>query len=137
DGVLKSWAVPKGPSTDPHEKRLAVEVEDHPFEYRKFEGTIPKGHYGAGDVKIWDQGTWQPLAEPHQALKNGKLSFQLNGAKLDGIWTLVRMGGARGSAKKPQWLLIKDAETKVHALPDDDALTRVTASPAFAPQLAT
>src|SRR6476619_2171319 len=93
DGVLKSWAVPKGPSFDPTEKRLAVQVEDHPIEYAKFEGSIPEGEYGAGEVIVWDRGKWQPVGDPHEGLKKGKLVFQLDGKKLHGEWTLVRMGG--------------------------------------------
>jgi len=108
DGVLKSWAVPRGPSLDPHEKRLAVQVEDHPLDYAKFEGTIPEGEYGAGEVSIWDAGTWEPEGDPHTGLRKGKLLFRLRGKKLKGMWVLVR---ARFEGKKPQWLLIKHAET--------------------------
>ena len=104
DGVLKSWAVPKGPSTDPREKRLAVEVEDHSLGYRDYEGRIGEG-YGAGRVIVWDAGTWRPLTDgpPGEALANGHLSFWIEGSKLRGGWTLQR---TRGGAK-PQWLLIK------------------------------
>jgi bifunctional non-homologous end joining protein LigD len=77
DGVLASWAIPKGPSLDPAQRRLAVHVEDHPLEYGKFEGKIPKGHYGAGEVKIWDRGVWMPQDNPRTALRQGKLKFQL------------------------------------------------------------
>lgn len=105
-GVLKSWAVPKGPSLDPRDKRLAVEVEDHPVSYGSFEGTIPQGEYGGGSVMVWDTGRWTPLdPDPAAALKKGKLSFTLHGQKLRGGWTLMRMRDPRGS--KPQWLLIK------------------------------
>lgn len=107
DGALKSWAVPKGPSTNVGEKRLAVEVEDHPLEYGTFEGTIPKGHYGAGTVEIWDHGTWTPLSEPHQGLAEGKLSFDLHGEQLEGRFALVRM---RTKERKPTWLLVKERE---------------------------
>src|SRR5471030_2014016 len=93
DGTLKSWAVPKGPSLDPAEKRLAVHVEDHPLEYGSFEGTIPKGEYGGGTVMLWDRGTWTPLEDPHEGYKSGKLKFELHGEKLQGKWMLVRRGG--------------------------------------------
>jgi bifunctional non-homologous end joining protein LigD len=105
DGVLKSWAVPKGPSLDPSQKHLAVEVEDHPLEYGKFEGTIPKGEYGGGEVIVWDRGTWTPDGDPHQGLASGRLSFTLSGEKLQGAWSLVRIKGREES--KPNWLLIK------------------------------
>jgi DNA ligase D-like protein (predicted 3'-phosphoesterase) len=102
--ALKSWAVPKGPSTDPREKRLAVQVEDHPLDYADFEGQIGEG-YGAGRVIVWDTGTWHPLTEgdPEEALEKGHLSFWLEGEKLRGGWTLQRTG----KGAKPQWLLIK------------------------------
>ena len=102
--ALKSWAVPKGPSTDPREKRLAVQVEDHPLDYADFEGEIGEG-YGAGRVIVWDAGTWRPLTEGpvEAALENGHLSFWLEGEKLRGGWTLQRTG----TGAKPQWLLIK------------------------------
>jgi len=106
DGVLKSWAVPKGPSLDPTEKHLAVEVEDHPLEYAKFEGRIPEGEYGAGEVIVWDRGIWTPLSDPHESLKKGNLKFSLDGEKLHGEWVLVRIR-ARERSDKPNWLLIK------------------------------
>lgn len=92
DGVLKSWAVPKGPPTEPKEKRLAIKVEDHPLAYGNFEGTIPEGQYGAGTVEIWDSGTFSPLdgADPLDQLNAGKLSFVLNGKRLKGHYVLVR-----------------------------------------------
>ena len=104
DGVLKSWAVPKGPSRNPKDKRLAVQVEDHPLEYGSFEGTIPAGQYGGGTVMLWDRGQWTPKPgmEPAAALKAGRLEFDLQGHKLRGRWLLVRM---HGNAPKPQWLL--------------------------------
>src|SRR6202047_812131 len=91
DGVLKSWAVPKGPSLDPREKRLAVQVEDHPLDYRNFEGTIPEGEYGGGTGMVWGRGTWEPLGDPEKNYRAGKLTFILHGDKLRGKWTLIRM----------------------------------------------
>ena len=111
NGVLKSWAVPKGPSQDPHVKRLAVEVEDHPLSYADFEGTIPKGEYGAGTVKIWDHGEWVPTAAPNAQLKKGHLEFDLEGEILHGRWMLVRTQ-ARGNSKKSNWLLMKKNDAK-------------------------
>jgi bifunctional non-homologous end joining protein LigD len=109
-GVLLSWAVPKGPSLDPKTKRLAMHVEDHPFEYGTFEGVIPEG-YGAGIVMLWDQGTWKPETEDvDAALKKGDLKFTLDGYKLKGSWVLVRTGGgwgSRGGGDGRSWLLIK------------------------------
>jgi bifunctional non-homologous end joining protein LigD len=113
DGVLLSWAVPKGPSLDPAVKRLAVHVEDHPLEYGSFEGRIPEGNYGAGTVEIWDQGTWQPeggLRGAREGLKAGKLKFTLNGEKLHGGWALVR--SQMDGGKQEQWLLIKERDTE-------------------------
>lgn len=104
-GTLKSWAVPKGPSLDPAEKRLAVEVEDHPLEYGKFEGRIPEGEYGAGEVIVWDRGTWKCDGDPEKGLRQGKLEFDLNGDKLQGGWRLIRMPPKSGS--KNNWLLMK------------------------------
>ncbi|HXO27780.1 MAG TPA: DNA polymerase ligase N-terminal domain-containing protein, partial [Thermoanaerobaculia bacterium] len=109
DGVLKSWAVPKGPSLDPHEKRLAVQVEDHPIEYGDFEGVIPPGEYGGGTVLLWDRGTWHSLeGEPLAAWRKGKLKLELQGEKLRGGWTLVRMTGPRAGDNHENWLLIKE-----------------------------
>jgi len=107
-GVLLSWAVPKGPSLDPAAKRLAVRVEDHPLEYRTFEGRIPEGQYGAGTVAIWDQGTWEP-EDPNvdAALRRGELKFTLAGKRLHGSWVLVRTGLGVAGARKQAWLLIK------------------------------
>ncbi len=105
DGVLKSWAVPKGVSLDPREKRLAVLVEDHPLEYAEFEGVIPEGEYGAGPVVLWDAGRWRPLSDPDEGLASGKLLFELQGYKLRGVWTLVRLEkGETGN----EWLLIRE-----------------------------
>ena len=105
-GVMKSWAVTRGPSLVPGEKRLAVEVEDHPIEYNKFEGTIPKGEYGGGTVMIWDRGTWTPEDDAERGLNKGHLSFRLDGKKLHGGWHLVRMR-KRSGEKRDNWLLIK------------------------------
>ena len=109
DGVFKSWAVTRGPSLDPAEKRLAVEVEDHPLDYGDFEGTIPKGEYGGGTVMLWDRGFWAPLGdEPAgQALRDGELKFNIAGDKLKGSWVLVRMKHDRTGGKRTNWLLIK------------------------------
>ncbi len=104
DGALKSWAVPKGPSLDPSVRRLAIHVEDHPLDYADFEGHIPEGHYGAGDVIVWDRGTWLPIGEPQEAYRKGKLKFELQGEKLAGLWNLVR---THLEGKKEQWFLIK------------------------------
>jgi bifunctional non-homologous end joining protein LigD len=113
DGVLKSWAVTRGPSLDPADKRLAVEVEDHPLDYGDFEGTIPKGEYGGGTVIVWDRGTWSPIGDAHAGLKKGHLEFALHGDKLKGRWHLVRMA-PRAREKRVNWLLIKgeDAEAR-------------------------
>ena len=116
DGVFKSWAVTRGPSLDPADKRLAVEVEDHPLDYGDFEGTIPKGEYGGGTVQLWDRGYWSPEGgkSPQEALDSGDLKFTLDGARLHGSWVLVRMRGDRYGGKRTNWLLIKhrDASAK-------------------------
>ncbi|WP_129842073.1 DNA polymerase ligase N-terminal domain-containing protein [Streptomyces sp. RFCAC02] len=118
DGVLKSWAVPKGPSTDPHDRRLAMPTEDHPLDYRDFEGTIAKGQYGAGTVIIWDEGTWhqQKGSSVADALARGHLSFALRGRKLRGGYALTRFRQGGDEA----WLLIKrdDAHASDHGTPD-------------------
>lgn len=114
EGTMKSWAVPKGPSFDPADKRMAVHVEDHPLSYNSFEGTIPPGQYGAGKVVIWDKGVWLPLEDPHQGYRDGKLKFELRGHKLHGRWTLVRMKG-RENDRQESWLLIKEKDE--HARP--------------------
>ena len=111
DGVLKSWAVPKGPSLDPGEKRLAVEVEDHPLDYGGFEGVIPEGQYGGGAVLLWDRGTWVPAdPDPAAAHAKGMLKFELRGEKLHGNWALVRMGGKAARERRPNWLLVKERD---------------------------
>ena len=115
DGVFKSWAVTKGPSLDPQDKRLAVEVEDHPLDYGDFEGTIPRGEYGGGTVQLWDRGYWEPESgkSPEQALKSGELKFSLEGERLHGSWVLVRMKGDRYGGKRVNWLLIKHRDAAV------------------------
>ncbi|CAB3845411.1 Multifunctional non-homologous end joining protein LigD [Achromobacter insuavis] len=114
DGAMKSWAVPKGPSFDPSVKRMAVQVEDHPIAYNRFEGEIPKGQYGAGKVIIWDRGTWTPVGDPADGYRRGHLKFDLHGVKLRGRWALIRMKG-RGSEKQPPWLLVKDRDAAARA----------------------
>ena len=108
DGTLKSWAVPKGPSFDPADKRLAVRVEDHPLDYGSFEGEIPAHQYGAGKVILWDRGMWIPQGDPREGLRKGQLKFRLEGEKLSGLWALVRMGEA--GEEKENWLLIKEKD---------------------------
>ena len=127
DGVFKSWAVTRGPSADPADKRLAVEVEDHPLDYGDFEGTIPEGQYGGGTVMIWDRGTWEPeQPSPEDALRHGDLKFTLKGHKLKGSWVLVRMKHDRTGGKRVNWLLIKHKDQQAReglgeALLEDDA----------------
>jgi bifunctional non-homologous end joining protein LigD len=121
-GVLKSWAVTKGPSYVPGDKRLAVQVEDHPMEYGGFEGTIPKGQYGGGTVMLWDEGTWEPVGDPDQGLTKGNLKFILHGKKLHGKWVLVRMGGKAANEAKPNWLLIKEHD-EYEQTADDEPIT--------------
>ena len=119
DGALKSWAVPKGPSLDPKVKRLAVHVEDHPLDYATFEGSIPEGHYGAGDVIVWDRGVWIPLEDPQKAYAKGRLKFELQGEKLGGVWNLVR---THMPGKKEQWFLIKHQDNAARPQDDYDVL---------------
>ncbi len=114
EGVMLSWAVPKGPSFDTHDKRLAVQVEDHPLEYRNFEGTIPKGEYGGGIVMIWDEGFWEPFGNVREGLKKGELKFALMGARLKGKWALVRWKAISGDTKD-NWLLLKEKDEYVQA----------------------
>jgi len=121
DGVMKSWAVTRGPSLDPGEKRLAVQVEDHPIEYNAFEGTIPEGEYGGGTVMIWDRGRWMPEGDPHQALAKGHLVFDLDGEKLRGRWHLVRMR-TRDRERRENWLLIKGKDEAARGPREEDIL---------------
>ncbi len=111
DGVLKSWAVTRGPSLDPAEKRLAIRVEDHPLEYGSFEGTIPKGEYGGGEVMLWDRGTWTPKGDPHEGLEKGQLKFELHGERLKGGFSLVRLR-SREKEKRENWLLVKERDER-------------------------
>jgi bifunctional non-homologous end joining protein LigD len=120
DGALKSWAVPKGPSLDPKVKRLAVHVEDHPLDYATFEGSIPEGHYGAGDVIVWDRGVWIPQDDPAQAYAKGKLKFELQGEKLGGLWNLVR---THMPGKQEQWFLIKHQDGAAKPESDYDVVS--------------
>src|SRR5213594_1120758 len=137
EGVLKSWAVPKGPSLDPADKRLAMQVEDHPVSYFDFEGTIPEGNYGAGTVMVWDVGTWEPLspepvkgkfvpgtdAEASAMIKKGDLKFRLHGKRLNGDFALIHMRSRRPGSKGTEWLLIKkqdDAVIKGYDIEKDD-----------------
>ena len=115
EGTLKSWAIPKGPSLDPKLKRLAVHVEDHPIDYAKFEGTIPEGHYGAGNVIVWDRGVWTPIGDPVASYRKGRMKFELQGEKLSGIWNLVR---THIPGKQEQWFLIKHQDSS--AIPEGE-----------------
>jgi bifunctional non-homologous end joining protein LigD len=141
DGAMKSWAVPKGPSLDPHDKRMAVHVEDHPISYNKFEGQIPARQYGAGKVIIWDKGYWEPIGDVASDYKAGHLKFDLHGHKLRGRWALIRMK-SRGE-KQEAWLLIKekdsfaraaDAFSVIDEMPDSVARLKAPAPPKTAPK---
>ncbi|MBA4861698.1 3'-phosphoesterase [Streptomyces sp. PSKA54] len=122
DGVLKSWSVPKGPSNDPEDKRLAVPTEDHPLEYLDFEGVIPKGEYGGGTVIVWDRGTYRPLSHDRhgrpvpfdEALRRGHATFWLEGEKLHGGYALTRFRGGDGDADDEAWLLVKTDDERAH-----------------------
>jgi bifunctional non-homologous end joining protein LigD len=120
DGVLLSWAVPKGPCFDPAEKRMAVHVEDHPVSYGDFEGTIPPKQYGAGKVIVWDRGTWEPVGDPREGMKVGKLVFRLHGQKLAGLWELVRI--AKPGDKQDPWMLFKKRDAWARPLADYDII---------------
>lgn len=111
DGVLKSWSVPKGPSMDPHDKRLAMPTEDHPLDYRTFEGVIPRGEYGAGPVIVWDEGTYEPLSRDFgKALAKGHISFRMHGGKLRGDWALSRFRSG-DDGEREAWLLVKKSDS--------------------------
>lgn len=120
DGVLVSWALPKGLCYDPKEKRIAIHVEDHPLEYATFEGTIPPKHYGAGTVIVWDRGTWDPVGDPRKAMTAGKLVFQLHGEKLSGLWELVRI--SKPEDKQDHWMLFKKRDEWAQALAKYDVI---------------
>src|SRR4051812_39562710 len=125
DGVLRSWAVPRGPSYDQNDKRLAVRVEDHPLEYGDFEGIIPAGNYGAGGVIVWDRGEWVPLEDWREGLVKGKLLFELKGYKLHGKWTLVKI-----KKTDKEWLLIKERDSFLKSpgdvFPEESVLSGLT-----------
>ncbi len=135
DGVLKSWAVPKGPSLDPAAKRLAIQVDDHRMDYADFEGTIPEGEFGGGTVMVWDRGFWEPLGDQRTGYTQGSLKFTLYGEKLRGSWALVRMKNRAGSEERSEnWLLIKErdeeaktgSDAEITVLMPDSALTGKT-----------
>jgi bifunctional non-homologous end joining protein LigD len=126
DGVLKSWAVPKGPCLDPAARRLAVHVEDHPLEYADFEGTIPEGEYGGGTVMVWDRGFWEPAGDAEEGCAQGNLKFSLRGEKLHGSWALVRMKGRAGLEQgKENWLLIKERDGEARSGEDGEIVQRM------------
>jgi bifunctional non-homologous end joining protein LigD len=120
-GTLVSWAIPKGPSLDPHVRRMAVHVEDHPLGYGKFEGVIPAGQYGAGTVEVWDRGTWTPNGDARDGLRQGKLKFELHGEKLRGRWTLVRINKRKDERQEP-WLLIKEDDEEARPASEYDVV---------------
>src|SRR5690554_6877955 len=124
NGVLLSWAVPKGPSYSSRDKRLAVQVEDHPLDYRNFEGTIPKGEYGGGVVMLWDEGYWEPYVNVDDGLSQGMLKFVLKGKRLRGKWALVRMKGKAGEPKD-NWLWLKEKDEYVK---DEEGISEFTKS---------
>jgi bifunctional non-homologous end joining protein LigD len=125
NGILLSWAVPKGPSLDPSEKRLAVQVEDHPLDYQDFEGAIPAGQYGGGTVMVWDRGFWSPTEDAEQGLREGKLKFNLQGEKLRGRWMLLRMKGKRTGRARSNWLLIKERDEAAQPHSHGDVLVEL------------
>ena len=121
DGVLLSWAVPKGPSFDPSKMQMAIHVEDHPLDYAGFEGTIPPRQYGAGTVIVWDRGTWQPEGDPRDGMAEGKLVFRLHGEKLAGLWELVRI--AKPGDKQDAWMLFKKKDAWARPVAEYDVIT--------------
>src|ERR1700675_1809418 len=129
DGVMLSWAVTRGPSLIPGDKRLAIHVEDHPIEYNKFEGTIPEDQYGGGTVMVWDRGTWTPDHDPHKGMQKGHLDFEVQGEKLKGHWHLVRMRKRPGERQEP-WLLIKATDEFARKKSDPDILEEMSDSAA-------
>ena len=131
DGVLLSWAVPKGPSFDPADKRMAVHVEDHPVSYGSFEGTIPKGQYGAGSVIVWDRGTWEPVGDPREGMAQGKLVFELHGEKLAGLWELVRI--RKPGDRQDPWILFKKKDGWARPRADYDVISALPDSVMAAP----
>ncbi len=120
DGVLLSWAVPKGPSYDPSKMQMAIHVEDHPLDYASFEGTIPPRQYGAGTVIVWDRGTWEPEGDPRDGMAKGKLVFRLHGEKLAGLWELVRI--AKPGDKQDAWMLFKKKDAWARPLAEYDVI---------------
>ncbi len=132
DGVLLSWAVPKGPSFDPSEKRIAIHVEDHPLDYATFEGDIPHGQYGAGSVIVWDRGTWEPIGDPRQGMVDGKILFELHGHKLAGRWELIRI--AKAGDRSEQWILFKKRDAWARPLDEFDVLTAMPDSVSGEPE---
>jgi bifunctional non-homologous end joining protein LigD len=121
DGVLVSWAVPKGPSYDPTDKRMAIHVEDHPLSYGAFEGIIPPKQYGAGTVIVWDNGTWEPVGDPHEGLAEGKLVFRMFGQKMAGLWELVKI--AKGGERQEPWILLKKRDEFARPRAEYDVVT--------------
>src|SRR4051794_29348345 len=121
DGVLLSWAVPKGPSYDPSKMQMAIHVEDHPLDYATFEGTIPPRQYGAGTVIVWDRGTWEPEGDPRDGMQKGKLVFRLHGEKLAGLWELVRI--AKPGDKQDAWMLFKKKDAWARPVAEYDVIT--------------
>ena len=121
DGVLVSWALPKGPSFDPLDKRMAIHVEDHPLSYGSFEGTIPPKQYGAGEVIVWDRGNWEPVGDPREGMRVGKVLFNLHGEKLEGLWELVKI--AKGGEKQEPWILFKKRDEFARPRADYDVVS--------------
>ena len=129
-GVLWSWAVRKGPSLDPADKRAAAHVEDHPIDYADFQGEIPEGQYGAGQVETWDRGTWEPIGDPEEGMAKGDLKFVLHGTRLNGAWVLVRMRPrANQRSRQDNWLLIKKHDDQERAGADAAAIEQATSPP--------